>query len=222
MKTLDITGMKKNNLTAASFSHSKNGRRYWRCVCDCGKYTFVTTAKFTSGATKSCGCARNTHGDTSRKVGKSYLYGIWEGIKQRCNNHNNKSYKIYGGRGIDVCESWNRSYENFRDWAIANGGEHGLDIDRIDNNKGYGPDNCRFVTRSVNNLNRRATSRNKSGFMGVNFNKENNCWEYSAKYNGKRLRKSGFRTAHGANKERIEEMIKNGFPARFYNEANHD
>ena len=83
------------------------------------------------------------------------LHGVWNGMKQRCSNPNNNSYKNYGGRGITVCDEW-QEFLPFYNWCMANGYEEGLTLDRIDNSIGYRPDNCRFVDRLVQaNNNRR-------------------------------------------------------------------
>ena len=84
---------------------------------------------------------------------KTPLYRVWCAMKERCNNPHNKRYERYGGRGITVCDEWAESFESFRTWANANGYEKGLTIDRIDNEKGYGPDNCRWATRAQQNRN---------------------------------------------------------------------
>lgn len=83
------------------------------------------------------------------------LYKCWIGLKARCNNPNDKDYKNYGGRGILVCEEWLNDFVSFMNWSMLSGYTDDLTIDRIDNNKGYSPDNCRFVTVTVNNRNRR-------------------------------------------------------------------
>lgn len=94
-----------------------------------------------------------THGDSTSK-----LYGVWCSMKNRCNNPNNKEYSYYGGRGIRVDKAWNDSYEIFRDWAYTNGYTEHLSLDRIDNNKNYEPDNCRWVG-SVAQANNRRSNR---------------------------------------------------------------
>ena len=80
-------------------------------------------------------------------------------MKRRCNNPNDKSYPEYGGRGIKVCPEWESEYLNFKKWALENGWINGLSIDRLDNNKGYSPDNCRFITHQANCQNRRKAKR---------------------------------------------------------------
>ena len=102
--------------------------------------------------------AKTTHGLSREKTGKrrhTKLYMLWSNIRYRCNNPKSKDYHKYGGRGITVCDEWNRSYQAFYLWAMENGYCDGLQIDRIDNEKGYSPDNCRFVTPKVNSNNRR-------------------------------------------------------------------
>jgi len=91
---------------------------------------------------------------------KDKLHNVWRGMKERCNNPNSVSYKNYGGRGIKVCKEWSEDYESFRDWALKNGYDNSKsrkeqNLDRIDNNKGYSPDNCRWVTQSENMRNKR-------------------------------------------------------------------
>ena len=84
---------------------------------------------------------------------------LWYRIKERCYNENSKSYHRYGGRGICVCEEWLNDSSAFARWAIENGYEKGLEIDRIDNDKGYSPENCRWVTKKENTRNTRRNKR---------------------------------------------------------------
>lgn len=92
------------------------------------------------------------------------LSRLFDDMKQRCNNPKRKDFKNYGARGIRVC--WD-SLKKFKNWALANGYAPGLEIDRIDNNGNYEPGNCRFVSHSVNNRNKRMRCDNTTGFTGV-------------------------------------------------------
>lgn len=103
--------------------------------------------------------SRNSNGTIQRMHGRSYhpLYNTFRAMHDRCENTKNRAYERYGGRGITVCPEWSlNNIENFISWAYANGWEKGLQIDRIDNSKGYSPDNCRFVTAKENSRNRRS------------------------------------------------------------------
>lgn len=87
----------------------------------------------------------------------SKLYGIWKSIKCRCYNKNRQCYHNYGDRGINICDDWLHDFIAFHDWAVDNGYKEGLTIDRIDNNKGYSPDNCQWVDVATQNRNTRRT-----------------------------------------------------------------
>lgn len=134
------------------------------CRCDCGNPVRVQVGNLRSGNTASCGCLqrerssetlasmRRTHGEGHRK-----LYHVWYGVKRRCYSPKDISYCRYGGRGIRVCDEWQR-YEAFRDWALANGYREGLSIERIDFNGNYEPSNCTWIS---NTLQARNTRRNR-------------------------------------------------------------
>lgn len=90
-------------------------------------------------------------------VSETRLYGIWADMKARCNNPSVKCFPRYGGRGITVCAEWLHDFKSFENWAYANGYREYLTLDRIDNTKGYSPDNCRWATKSEQAQNRRTT-----------------------------------------------------------------
>lgn len=147
-KTIAISSTRKR---------SKNRSIIWRCLCDCGNLTEVSSNNLLSGTTKSCGClqkeavrhANITHGDTVDKK-CTRLYSTWRAMKARCYNPKYHNYKWYGSRGISVCNEWRTDYAAFREWAMGNGYADNLTIDRINNNGDYVPGNCQWITISEN------------------------------------------------------------------------
>lgn len=139
-----------------------------KCVCDCGTVKWVYRNNLTGGKSVSCGCfmseSVSERMSTMAKEHKK-LHNVYWSMRNRCYNSNTKSYKDYGEKGITVCGEWLESFENFCIWALNNGYEEGLTIDRIDSTGKYEPDNCRWVTMLVQN-------RNKSNNRLVTINGE--------------------------------------------------
>lgn len=127
------------------------------CRCECGRVADVLFSNLYSGISKSCGCrAREVTANRNRKHNESgtRLHRIWKGMRTRCTNPSQTSYRNYGAQGVRVCAEWN-DFTVFRDWALANGYSDALQIDRIDVRGNYEPSNCRFVTNQVNAWNKR-------------------------------------------------------------------
>lgn len=95
---------------------------------------------------------KRTHGDAETR-----LYRLWCHMKGRCNNSNDAHFKNYGGRGITVCDAWNNSYVEFKKWAVHNGYQESLTIDRINVNGNYEPENCRWIEMEKQAANKRRT-----------------------------------------------------------------
>ena len=129
-----------------------------KCKCRCGNTTLLFPYQFIDGSIMSCGCLRHrvAHNATHR-LSKENLYHIWETMRLRCTNPKNKRYYLYGARGISVCPEWFNNFLSFREWALSNGYQKGLSLDRIDNNGNYEPSNCRWVTVKEQQRNRRIT-----------------------------------------------------------------
>lgn len=160
----NLAGKKFGRLTVLDRAENNSqGKTRWKCLCVCGKETVVRADMLKSGHTQSCGClAAERAGETISRANTTHggrrtrLYRIWTRMKERCLNPNSVSYENYGGRGITVCDEWRQDFAAFRDWAMANGYSDELQIDRIENDGSYRPENCKWSTRAGQSLNRRS------------------------------------------------------------------
>ena len=168
MPKLNLIDKKFGKLKVIS-EHGKDKRNQilWKCICECGNITYVTSYRLNKGKTLSCGCLMSetnskqayllgknnkTHG-----MSKTRIYKVYCAMKERCLNKNSSKYKDYGARGINICNEWD-CFENFYSWAIKNGYKDNLTIDRIDVNGNYEPSNCRW-TDSITQCNNTRTNR---------------------------------------------------------------
>lgn len=154
-------GRKKNFLKVIAISRfPHNNHRAFLCECDCGNTKLIEPAQWEQELVKSCGCKKTELSkeiNTKHGLSKTRLYGIWQGMNDRCFNSKSQSYSNYGGRGITVCHEWlgEQGLLNFIDWSENNGYTDNLSIDRINVNGNYEPSNCRWADWVTQNNNRR-------------------------------------------------------------------
>lgn len=218
MNKSNLIGQTFHRLTVvadAGYYQEPHGQRRlrWECICECGNTAIVTGKHLKSGNTKSCGCLQR-----ESVIKMNYRHGLcgnpihhlWNTMRRRCNDPNQKSHTRYKDRGIIVCDEWLNSFTAFYGWALSHGWKQGLQIDRIDNNGNYEPSNCRFVTSRENALNRVCIrSTNKSGYEGVSMDTESGKWRAGIMVKGKTKHLGRFQRTIDAAKARNVFIVKN-------------
>ena len=150
---VDIAGKRYGKLVALQdVGRASDRQALWKCRCDCGNFKTVKGRDLRCGDVKSCGCIHKNYGSRNSKT---RLYRIWSAMKARCYNPKNKSYALYGGRGIKICAEWKSDFLAFKQWALSSGYASELSIDRIYSSGNYCPENCRWATATEQGNNTR-------------------------------------------------------------------
>jgi hypothetical protein len=158
----DYTGQRFGDWLVLYRDDTDKRKKKWICKCSCGTINSVNIDNLKRGASTRCQRCKGklsskrmiTHGES-----KTRLYYVWLAMRNRCYRPGVNGYENYGGRGIEVCNEWKQSYEAFRDWSLSHGYKQGLQIDRIDNDGNYSPQNCRWVTHYKNMQNTRKNKK---------------------------------------------------------------
>ena len=189
--------------------NNKGAYRYGLYECQyCNKEFEGSVDSVKRGQTKSCGCLRGElHGLTSHK-----FYHTWNGMMQRCTNPKNKRYKDYGGRGITVCEEW-LDVTIFIAWCEStHPNTKGYTLDRINNELGYFPENCRWADATTQALNQRKYKNNTSGFTGITKKKHGKSWLAQIRILNINKHIGSFKTKEEAVQARDNYIIENKLP----------
>lgn len=180
MKNSRLIDMKNKKigfwLVGSQSGNSPRGAAMWNCVCECGNESIISGGDLRSGKSTNCGCKNVSRlGDFQRKHNGTgtRLYNAWRNMRSRCRNKNSSRFEHYGGRGISVCQEWSE-YENFAAWALENGYDKTLSLERIDVNGDYEPSNCTWANAKTQASNRRFTKKAPDGEL----------WWHKAQKNG--------------------------------------
>ena len=152
-------GRRYGKLTVIAYDKSVKENLYFICKCDCGNIKSIQKGGLVRGAATSCGC-KLIERNTKHNLSRTRLYRVFRDMKNRCYNKNSPDYKNYGGRGIKICDEWLNDFTAFNKWAFENGYDENAPkmactIDRINNDLGYSPENCRWVDIATQNRNKR-------------------------------------------------------------------
>ena len=216
-KYIDLTGKRFGRLVVLKRVENKKSssgqQSQWLCQCDCGKTTVKLGTRLRTGCVKSCGClwlesisqANSTHKGTGTR-----LHNEWRAMKARCYIPSCSNYEYYGGKGIKVCDEWLHNFETFKEWALKSGYKEKLTIDRIDVEKDYMPENCRWITLQVNcwHRDRKPRKNNTSGHSGVCWAKDRQKWRAYITVDGRVIHLGQYEKKENAIEARVKAEKK--------------
>lgn len=205
----DVRGEVYGRLTITGDAPYRTRDRRVFVLCECGKTKDVLLGDLRRGDTLSCGCYLKeritSHGDSYTR-----LYKIYAGMLSRCHNPAADRYASYGARGISVCESWKNSYEEFRDWALRQGYDDSLTIERKDVDGNYEPDNCTWLPQALQQRNKQRLTSGSSTYIGVSHCKQTGRWIAMIKVHGKQKNLGRYASELEAAKARDQYIIDSG------------
>ena len=167
----DLTGKTFNRLTVIKRAEVEKKEVYYLCKCTCGNEKIIRGKDLKYNKIKSCGCLnkeKTTERNTKHSLRHTRIYRIWLLMKNRCLNSKYHLFKNYGGRGITICNEWKNDFISFYNWAMKNGYEEHLTIDRINVNGNYEPSNCRWATKLQQ-------QRNTTRLRKITYKNETHC-----------------------------------------------
>lgn len=199
---IDLTGKEFGSLKVIHRAENIKSHTAWLCECECGNIKAIRGESLKSGRTVSCGCYNKnknlTHGH-AKTNNVSPEYRSWVQMISRCSNPNYPQYYYYGGRGIEVCDRWKKSFINFlKDMGEKPSNDYSLE--RLDVNKGYSPDNCIWANKTQQSRNRRVSVNNQTGHRGIGWYRQGNKYRVQIRANKKKIHIGYFDT--------LEEAIK--------------
>lgn len=175
-KFIDLSGQKFGRLTVIERTKNYKGRVFWKCLCECGNYCYISTKTLRNNTAKSCGCLRIDllkQRVCKHSMTNTRLYKIWKNIKKRCYGNTPYLTKYYKDKGIVMCKEWKNDFLAFYNWSINNGYDNNTNrgvctLDRINYNGNYEPSNCRWISIQKQQL-------NKSSNRLITYNNETHC-----------------------------------------------
>lgn len=195
---MDIIGRTFNHLTILEYAgKNKHNKSLYKCKCNnCGNTKNMIGTEVKNGYTKSCGCLKKQNKNVTHGMSGTTIYKKWKNIKGRCFNPNTSNYKWYGGRGITMCDEWKNDFVSFYK-DVGDIPFEGAELDRIDNNGNYEPNNVRWVDHKINSNNRRKY-QNKTGYTGVTYKEKIKKYQANAYKNRKYIHLGVYDTAEKA------------------------